>query len=156
MMTIPNSRRATTTGNLRVSDAERDEVARALSQHYADGRLDQSEFNERIELTMAAKTRADLGPLLADLPPLTAAGTGRGGRAQPDRSSRPGRLRPTIFIVAAVVLLSVAASAVIHPHIPWVVIGLVIFLVSRQRRRHLRRSLSRPDGGHPPFPGTIR
>ena len=46
--------------HIRVSDAERNAVADLLGQHYADGRLDQAEFDDRVGRTMAAKTRGDL------------------------------------------------------------------------------------------------
>src|SRR5689334_24779976 len=54
--------------NMRVSHAERTEVADRLSKHYGDGRLDEEEFNERIDRAMKAKTRADLDGLFDDLP----------------------------------------------------------------------------------------
>ncbi len=54
--------------NMRISDAERAEVADRLSKHYSDGRLDQAEFNERLDRAMNAKTQADLNGLFADLP----------------------------------------------------------------------------------------
>src|SRR5258708_20517577 len=56
--------------NLRVSDAERADVADGLSKHYGDGRLDQAEFNERMERAMSAKTQGDFAGLFADLPDL--------------------------------------------------------------------------------------
>src|SRR5262252_836882 len=56
--------------DVRVSDAERSEVADILSKHYADGRLDQAEFNERVDQAMKARTRADFRGLLDDLPDL--------------------------------------------------------------------------------------
>ena len=40
---------------MRVSDAERNEVAEQLSKHYADGRLDAAEFKERLDQAMSAK-----------------------------------------------------------------------------------------------------
>lgn len=60
---------------LRVSDAERREVADLLARHFADGRLDQVELDERVGKAMAAKTRADLSGLLVDLPPVDGPGT---------------------------------------------------------------------------------
>jgi Domain of unknown function (DUF1707) len=54
--------------NLRVSDSERHEMADILGRHYADGRLDKNEFDERVGQAMAAKTHADLSGLLSDLP----------------------------------------------------------------------------------------
>jgi hypothetical protein len=53
---------------MRVSDADRAEVADRLAKHYGDGRLDQVEFDDRLDRAMRAKTRADLVVLLADLP----------------------------------------------------------------------------------------
>jgi Domain of unknown function (DUF1707) len=53
---------------LRVSDADRGEVADRLAKHYSDGRLDQAEFDDRLDRAMRAKTRADLTGLLSDLP----------------------------------------------------------------------------------------
>jgi hypothetical protein len=53
---------------MRVSDADRADVADRLAKHYSHGRLDQAEFDERLDRAMNAKTRADLVVLLADLP----------------------------------------------------------------------------------------
>ena len=47
--------------NMRVSHAERTEVADRLSKHYGDGRLDEEEFNERLDRAMKAKTRSEIG-----------------------------------------------------------------------------------------------
>ncbi len=55
---------------MRVSDAERSAVGEELSRHFADGRLDQAEFDERLNLAVKAKTRGDLAGLLVDLPRL--------------------------------------------------------------------------------------
>jgi hypothetical protein len=54
--------------DLRVSDAERSEVTDRLAEHYGDGRLDESEFSERVDQAMRAKTRSDLAGLFDDLP----------------------------------------------------------------------------------------
>ena len=53
--------------HLRVSDAEREAVTGQLAGHFADGRLDQAEFDDRVGRAMSAKTRADLSGLLVDL-----------------------------------------------------------------------------------------
>jgi Domain of unknown function (DUF1707) len=50
------------------SDAEREQVAEALRTHAAAGRLDPDELDERLGRAFAARTRADLTPLVADLP----------------------------------------------------------------------------------------
>ncbi|WP_092607441.1 DUF1707 SHOCT-like domain-containing protein [Raineyella antarctica] len=58
----------------RIGDAERQAAVDALKEHYVAGRLNDAEFNERLDAAMEARTRADLGPLFSDLPPLGAFG----------------------------------------------------------------------------------
>ena len=53
--------------HLRVSDAEREAVSGRLAEHFAAGRLDQAEFDDRVGRAMSAKTRGDLRGLFADL-----------------------------------------------------------------------------------------
>ena len=53
---------------IRVSDAERDAAVERLSAAAGDGRLTLEEFSQRMELATAARTRADLDRLAADLP----------------------------------------------------------------------------------------
>ena len=68
-------------GNMRASDADREQVATLLSTAYAEGRLTAEEHDERVDQLMAAKTFDDLvlitrdlvvvgkpGPLLAQQP----------------------------------------------------------------------------------------
>lgn len=54
--------------NLRISDADRHQVAELLREAAGDGRLDVEELEERLEATYAAKTYGDLVPLTLDLP----------------------------------------------------------------------------------------
>jgi hypothetical protein len=53
---------------LRVSDAERDVVLKALGDHAAAGRLTLDELEQRADQALAAKTRGDLAVITADLP----------------------------------------------------------------------------------------
>ena len=53
---------------LRMSDADRDQAAAALGEHYAQGRITTEEHSERLDRIWSARTRAELGPLFADLP----------------------------------------------------------------------------------------
>jgi hypothetical protein len=53
---------------LRISDADRHQVAEILRQAAGEGRLDLEELDERLEATYAARTYADLVPITADLP----------------------------------------------------------------------------------------
>ena len=61
-----SSRASYANPNMRISDAERTEVADRLSLHYSDGRLDQEEFDRRLHQAMSAVTQADLNGLFAD------------------------------------------------------------------------------------------
>lgn len=53
---------------MRVSDADRDQVAAVLREAAAEGRLTFEELDERLDRTYNAQVYADLTPLLADLP----------------------------------------------------------------------------------------
>jgi hypothetical protein len=152
---------------MRVSDADRADVADRLSRHYSDGRLDQTEFDERLDLALRAKTRADLIALLADLPdgrpaaaPAAEAGTRRQQRRllkvqlererlllrherrEHRRRERELRWRAMggLPLIAAVIAVSVlAAVALRHFFTAWLVIGVlaVLWLV---HGRHGNRS----------------
>jgi hypothetical protein len=54
-------------GNLRASDADREQVATLLSTAYAEGRLTREEHDDRVDQLMAAKTFDDLIPITRDL-----------------------------------------------------------------------------------------
>jgi len=66
----------------RVSDSERDAVLQRVQAAFAEGRLDDTEFDERMRAALTARTQADLDALLADLPatqgPSAPAAAGRG------------------------------------------------------------------------------
>ena len=127
------------TGDLRASDAERADVADRLSRHYQDGRLDQAEFNERLDRAMNAKTRADFNGLFHDLPDLPDAASQSGqrgpasgpafnpGRVQQRRAQRAGISR--VLFLGFVVLATVfVAHALVHSFVPWLLVGALAFL----------------------------
>ena len=76
MMNLPERR------EMRVSDAERDDVAGILRDAAGEGRLDLEELDERLSAVYAAKTYGDLEPITRDLPtgPSPAPAPARGGR----------------------------------------------------------------------------
>jgi Domain of unknown function (DUF1707) len=82
--------------DLRASDAEREAVVEALRTNAAAGRLDAEELEQRLERAYAARTRADLVPIVADLP-------------APAR--RPPRTWPTIPPVIPIAILLIAIWA---------------------------------------------
>jgi Domain of unknown function (DUF1707) len=105
--------------HLRVSDAERQQVTDRLAQHFAEGRLDQAEFDERSSRAMAAKTRADLGGLFDDLPET-------GAPALPELP--PRRRRHPVLMLALIVLIVLAAAHVLAWAtwgVPWLWLGFL-------------------------------
>jgi hypothetical protein len=56
------------TPSVRIGNVERQAAVRELGEHYAAGRLDTAEYEERTSAAYAARTADDLGPLFADLP----------------------------------------------------------------------------------------
>ena len=56
-------------GNLRASDADREQVATVLTTAYAEGRLTREEHDERLEQLLRAKTFDELVPITYDLIP---------------------------------------------------------------------------------------
>ncbi|TGB13024.1 DUF1707 domain-containing protein [Streptomyces sp. MZ04] len=54
--------------DLRASDADRERVAEQLRDAMAEGRLDMTEFEERLDATYKARTYGELAPITRDLP----------------------------------------------------------------------------------------
>ncbi len=117
--------------NLRVSDAERNEVADKLSRHFSDGRLDQTEFKERLDAAMSAKTQGDLAGLFDDLPPLA--------HETPPPPSRRRRLVPFLLMLALLALAAGSTVSLWHPlQIPWLLVAVIAFFVWHRIRHHHR------------------
>jgi uncharacterized protein DUF1707 len=57
----------------RVADSDRERAVAALREHTVAGRLTLEELAERVGIALAARTRAELGGAVADLPSMTAA-----------------------------------------------------------------------------------
>ena len=72
---------------IRASDRERDAATRRLQDAFAEGRLDDAEFDVRMRSALSARTQAGLDGLLADLPAAGPAPVARGSTGQ-----GPGRL----------------------------------------------------------------
>lgn len=118
--------------DLRVSDADRRAVADLLAEHYAEGRLDPGEHQDRVGRAMAAKTGADLTPLLADLPPLDGADV---------RGARRRRLWPVVVLALLVMASLASVGALVRLHLGLLVVVLVVVALARLGRR--RREVSR-------------
>ncbi len=118
---------------MRVSDAERAEVADRLSKHYSDGRLDQATFNERLDRAMKATTQSDLSGLFADLPD-----TGAPAEGPPSRHRR-GRGHRILFLIVVAVITAAVGETLVRSYIPWLLLGFLAFLWLRYGPRHHRR-----------------
>ena len=53
---------------IRASDRERDSATHRLQEAFAEGRLDDAEFDDRMLAALTARTRGQLDQLLTDLP----------------------------------------------------------------------------------------
>jgi Domain of unknown function (DUF1707) len=54
----------------RFTETDRDKIAGRLRDAFADGRLDQAEFNQRLDTLYDVTTYGELEPLVRDLPPV--------------------------------------------------------------------------------------
>jgi hypothetical protein len=107
---------------MRASDQDRDEAAQRLQAAFAEGRLDDAEFDQRMRQALVAVTRPDLEKLSADLPATTPRSTAavalpapgkyaiaykssvrRGGRWRV-----PGRFTPVVYKGSGLIDLRVA------------------------------------------------
>jgi hypothetical protein len=123
--------------NLRASDADRERVADRLRQSHAEGRLDTTELQQRLERCYDAKTFGELGGLVRDLPRPTQEAEGRS-----PAWLRAGR-SPLVALVPILFVLALAAAvAGGHGHhgywFGWLWIPVIFFIwrMSWRRRRH--------------------
>ncbi len=126
---------------LRIGDAEREEAARELGEHYALGRITAEEHSDRLEQIWAARTSADLAPVFSDLPrpqPERPAPT-RGERVRslaPRVPSLPFPLRLLCFVVLFVLAVT---------HLPIVLVAVLVYVLVLRRVALRRRG---PWHGH--------
>ena len=134
----PHHRASYANPGMLVSDAERAEVADRLSKHYSDGRLDQADFNERLDQAMSAKTQSDLVGLFTDLPDSESSDARSERHGHPERHEHPVRygylqrhgdpLHRVLFLALVIVITAVLGRALVRSYIPWFLIGLLAVL----------------------------
>ena len=123
---------------LRVGDAERQQAVTALGEHFAAGRLDQDEYDTRVQAAYASRTRVDLQGLFGDLPepvpfrpavaePPTGWQAGRSAR------ERPRRAVPAAIPVLMAIAIFVGVSLLVH--FPVVPLLFLLLWVGAGRRR---------------------
>jgi hypothetical protein len=134
--------------HLRISDEDREQAANAIREHYAAGRLDSTEFEERLTAVYAAKTRGELGALSVDLPPLPPKPPTKGELIRQNVTSN-GLVRTAaggggLFLAATAIWAMTGAN--IHGFWPgWVLVFTLVTIV-RRFRRGVRRGYG-PRGG---------
>jgi hypothetical protein len=131
-----SGRRPPGRNGLRVSDAERNAMAELLSKHYADGRLDDEEFKERVDRAMSAKTESDFYGLTDDLPRLDAAGPA----PLPVRRRRPLTPLLGVLLVLAIVSWWLPSMFLFPHHVGLLLLAVFVLLLWR---RHSWRSWQR-------------
>jgi hypothetical protein len=77
---------------LRVSDQQREQVAQAIRDHYAAGRLNEEELTERVTAAYSALTESDLAEVVKDLPKLPASPQQQKAELRKRRSDLQSRL----------------------------------------------------------------
>ena len=102
-MTVPDPR-------MRIADSDRERAMADLAMHYADGRLDHEEYDERLDAIWTARTRADLALLFNDLPRLQPAQPARPPARAPGRPGPRFRV-PLLPVLAVLIVLSVLVEA---------------------------------------------
>ncbi len=127
-----------TKGSVRIGDVDRDRAARALGEHYAAGRLERSEYDERVDAALTARTWGDLAPLFRDLPGPVPSQRAPAVVASP----RSGHRRRLTFLPVLLILVGVAMFTG-HGWVVW--LGLGAFLLLR-RARHTSGSWRPPRG----------
>jgi DUF1707 SHOCT-like domain len=129
--------------NLRAADADRERVAERLRKGNAEGRLDMTEFQQRLERCYEAKTYGDLEELVRDLPRQTE----DDARPSPVSWFRPWRWGLAGLAPVLIVLLVISAAAG-HHHFSWLWIPLlfVFFRMFSWRRRRWSAAPRRGPG----------
>ncbi|HWE61334.1 MAG TPA: DUF1707 domain-containing protein [Chloroflexota bacterium] len=109
--------------DVRASDADRAVTAELLQRHYAAGRLETQEFEERVGRCYAAKTLVELWDLVVDLPRT---------EVRDLEPSHPGAGRRPVWWTAPVLLTAVALVTVFSltgAHALWLAWPLAFFVL---------------------------
>lgn len=85
---------------LRISDADRQQVAEVLRAAAGEGRLELDELDDRLEATWAARTYADLVPITVDLPGHTGSPAPRAASAAVPRPGHAPRYTSSVAVMS--------------------------------------------------------
>jgi hypothetical protein len=128
-----------TTPHMRAGHTDRQDAVDRLTRHFTEGRLDPTEFDERVAKAYAATHLDQLPVLLEDLP--------EDQQRRVDRAPTPWngpqrpqvRRPPPVLAIILVVALLMSIGAITHGFFPfplfWVVL-VIFFIMSGRRRRY--------------------
>jgi hypothetical protein len=135
-------------GPVRIGDAERDQAVSLLGDHFAAGRLNREELDERIDQAIQAKFTTDLRPLFADLPGAAEPPAGR--PALQFRAAPPAYAALFLLVPLLLIGIQVTAIAVGAPWVLWIFFWVFMWSGFWGRRRfgHHPHSHRQPPGYH--------
>ena len=127
---------------IRIGDAERDKAVSDLGDHFAAGRLNRDEFDDRADQAMQARFSTDLAPLFADLPasqpaaPTTPPGEVRAGGPPPWAYA--------MWLLPVLMVAAVAGAILLHaPFILWFGVWMLVIAKITGHKHHYRRQQQR-------------
>ena len=129
--------------HLRMSDAEREQAAGELGEHYVQGRLTAEEHSERLDQIWAARTRAELLPIFQDLPGRYAPQPFGPPFGQPPRQPFPPRFagyaapprRRTRLPAPLMAILAFLVVVTVLTHLPIILFGLLVWFILAKHHR---------------------
>jgi Domain of unknown function (DUF1707) len=107
--------------DLRASDEQRERAAAEIREHFAAGRLDEDELDQRVQAAYSAKTQRELATLLDDLPKLPASPAQQKAELVQRRRHLQRRLLQetgggaALFVICLVIWVSNGASGQFWP-----------------------------------------
>jgi Domain of unknown function (DUF1707) len=161
--------------SMRASDADREIVRGVLADAYTDGRLNQDEYDERLNTLFASRTLGELPAMVSDLVPAGSPPAAKPAvlapadlRARGVRKWRKdveeafaGFLIPTI--ICTVLWIAITGGGFFWPAFPMLVFGINLLRTLVQRESVIDREVRRleekaakdaakglPSGGDPP------
>ena len=166
--------RSADNAHLRASDRDRDVVHALLGTAYSDGRLDRDEFDDRAARVTAARTLAELPPIVADLVSTSTRTLMRPSELRAEAERRYARERREAafsFLVPSLVCWVIWVSVLVGGHgtwFPWPIFPTVVTggnllrmltdkegqVASIQRRLEKRQTRALERGAQVDPPGT--